>query len=429
MGSGFDTGRPDNQGMDLTREIHASAAAPPWRWDVFCRVVDNYGDLGVCRRLALHLAAQGQCVRLWVDDATLMARMAPDWPQADATFWDRAAPGVAWVHWTPSTDPSEDPGDVVVEAFGCDPPPAFVARMAETGRWGQAAPVWINLEYLSAESYVARSHGLPSPQLSGPGQGLCKWFFYPGFTPGTGGLLREQDLMVRRRAFDRQAWLNRWGVTASSQERVLSLFAYESAPLEALLQSLADTRNTERVRLLLTEGPLQARAQHWLQERPAAAKTLTLTPLPWLESEDFDHLLWACDLNFVRGEDSLVRALWAGVPLVWQLYPQHDGAHAAKLRAFWNWLQACGVAGAGVEPPPNGRAAPAAAPFSPAVDDTWPWWQAWNGLGPWPQASAWPWDSLPAWASSSQTARAALLAQPSLAAQLLHFVARQRLGG
>jgi uncharacterized repeat protein (TIGR03837 family) len=56
--------------------------------------------------------------------------------------------------------------------------------------------------------------------------------------------------------------------------------------------------------------------------------------LPRLAQTDFDRLLWSCELNFVRGEDSLVRAIWAGAPFVWQLYVQDDGAHRAKLDAF-----------------------------------------------------------------------------------------------
>ena len=51
-------------------------------------------------------------------------------------------------------------------------------------------------------------------------------------------------------------------------------------------------------------------------------------------------MLWACDLNLVRGEDSLVRALWAGLPFVWHIYPQDDNAHHDKLEAFLDWLQA-----------------------------------------------------------------------------------------
>ena len=118
------------------------------QWDIFCRVVDNYGDAGVCWRLARALAARGQAVRLIIDDATPLRWMAP-----------QGTPGVQVLPWP---GPAQ-PGDVVIEAFGCDPPQAFVANMASLAR----PPVWINLEYLSAEPYVERSHGLPSPQPYG----------------------------------------------------------------------------------------------------------------------------------------------------------------------------------------------------------------------------------------------------------------------
>jgi uncharacterized repeat protein (TIGR03837 family) len=56
--------------------------------------------------------------------------------------------------------------------------------------------------------------------------------------------------------------------------------------------------------------------------------------MPPLAQADFDRLLWSCDLNFVRGEDSLVRAFWAGAPWVWQAYRQQDGAPRAKIEAL-----------------------------------------------------------------------------------------------
>jgi len=141
-------------------------------WDLFCRVIDNHGDIGVCWRLAADLAARGEALRLWVDDASALPWMAPD-----------GAANVEVIAWNAATAMRE-PGEVVIEAFGCDPPPAFVARMAAR----TPAPAWINLEYLSAEAYVERSHGLTSPQFSGPGAGLNKRFFYPGFSAATGGL-------------------------------------------------------------------------------------------------------------------------------------------------------------------------------------------------------------------------------------------------
>ena len=163
------------------------------RWDLYCRVIDNHGDAGVCWRFATDLAARGEQVRLWIDDPSPLAWMAPG-----------GAAGVEVVPWRNDDPlPAPEPGDVVVEAFGCDPPAAMVRAMAARAE----PPVWINLEYLSAEDWVERAHGLPSPQLSGPGLGLVKHFYFPGFTPRTGGLLREPGLLQARERFDGDAWL------------------------------------------------------------------------------------------------------------------------------------------------------------------------------------------------------------------------------
>ena len=328
------------------------------QWDLFCRVVDNFGDIGVCWRLARQLAARGHRVRLIVDDASALSWMAP----GGAT----AVEVLAWPG--PPT-----PGDVVIEAFGCDPPAAFVQAMAARSN----APLWINLEYLSAESYVERSHGLASPQHNG----LNKWFFYPGFTPQTGGLLREPGLAQARAAFDAAAWLATLGLQAAPDERVVSLFCYDNAALPRLLTELAQ----QPTLLLLTPGA----AQRQVREAPSGVR---LVRLPWLSQSDFDHLLWACELNFVRGEDSLVRALWAGAPFVWQAYPQHDGAQHAKVEAVlgqWHPLE------------------PVAA-----------LWRAWNAS---PGAT---WPGLPppdAWARATREWQGQLVGQSDLATKLLAF--------
>ena len=198
------------------------------RFDVFCQVIDNFGDVGVCWRLAADLAARGHAVRLWVDDASALAWMAP-----------HGAPGVEVRPW-PQAAPADGPGDVVIEAFGCEIAPGFIAACAGTesagGRNGLKTPVWINLEYLSAEGYVERCHRLPSPVMGGPGAGLTRWFFYPGFTARTGGLLREPGLAARQAAFDRDAWRAARGI--GRQEMATSLFCYEPPALPALLRQL-----------------------------------------------------------------------------------------------------------------------------------------------------------------------------------------------
>jgi len=306
-------------------------------WDLFCTVIDNHGDLGVCWRLARQLAQaghSGQSVRLWVDDASALAWMAPDALRA-------SLPGIQVLPWADASDPERlanlPAADVWIEAFGCTLPEAFVAHAATTR---QQQPVWINLEYLSAESWVPRMHGLPSPVMSGPVKGWTKQFFYPGFTPDTGGLLRETGLMERQQAFVTSGSLAIWRAQHAPDwapgALLISLFCYEPTALHQLLTQLTGTPH----HLLVTPGrPLEA-IQQAHSQLPSESPCPQWSPLPYTDQDGFDEMLWACDLNFVRGEDSLVRALWAGQPFVWHIYPQEDNAHHAKLEAFLNWLQA-----------------------------------------------------------------------------------------
>lgn len=374
---------------------------PALQWDVFCRVIDNFGDIGVCWRLVAQLAGLGHRVRLWVDDASALTWMAP-----------AGCPGVELRAWaSPPPGPHEPAPDVMVEAFGCEIAPEFIAYSVDQSRADGKKPVWINLEYLSAESYVERTHRLPSPLLSGPAAGWTRWFFYPGFTPATGGLLREDDLMARRQAFDRTAWrrahADAFGLDNEGPgQRWVSLFCYEPAALPELLQH----SQAQPTQLLVTPGRPTAAVQaalgsteiHGQNALPGASGKrgqLCISYLPTRSQTAFDDMLWACDLNLVRGEDSLVRALWAGQALVWQIYPQHDNAHHDKLWAFLDWLQA-----------------PASLRQFHAT---------WNGLNTAPLQ--WPGDdTLAEWTACIAAARARLLTQDNLVAQLLGFVAEKR---
>ncbi len=286
-------------------------------WDVFCRVVDNFGDVGFGWRLAADLGARGERVRFWLDDQSALSWMAP-----------HGASGVSVGSWSDAAGVA-DPAAVVVETFGCGLPPRFAAAMAARTQ----PPLWINVEYLSAEAVVERNHGLPSPQTGGPAAGLTRWFFYPGFTERTGGLLRDPGLRHRQERFKRDDWLVSIGLgrvlNARPQVRLVSLFCYEQCALAGLLDSLA----VEPTWLLAAAGTSTRELTQALGpglERGA----LQIVFLPPLSQLDYDHLLWACDMNFVRGEDSFVRAQWAGVPFVWQIYPQQDQAHTVKLDAF-----------------------------------------------------------------------------------------------
>ena len=349
-------------------------------WDIFCTVIDNHGDLGVCWRLTRQLLTQGQSVRLWVDDASALAWMAPD---AHALSHLQVLP------WAAASQSellkSFRPSDVWVEAFGCTLPEAFVVHGVATH---PQQPAWINLEYLSAEDWVPRMHGLPSPVMSGPAKGWTKRFFYPGFTADTGGLLRETDLQERQKRFDRAAWRQQHAPNWASNGLLISLFCYEPDALPQMLTQLMGTPH----HLLVTPGRPLAAVQEALAHMPVHP---SWSALPYTDQESFDEMLWACDLNFVRGEDSLVRALWAGQAFIWHIYPQDDNAHHAKLEAFLGWMQA----------PESLRQAH----------------RLWNGMqtGEWPALNS---NALADWTSCVQTARQRLLHQTDLLSQLRSLV-------
>lgn len=303
-------------------------------WDIFCTVVDNYGDIGVCWRLARQLAAErGLSVRLWVDDLAPLARLCP------GVLADREAQhrhGVEIRRWR-EPFPQVEPADVVVEAFACDPPAGYIAAMAAR----RPKPAWINLEYLSAENWVLGCHGLPSPHPSLP---LVKYFFFPGFTAGTGGLLAERGLAQARARFQasRQEQARFWTEMGLAEpaagELQVSLFCYPHEGIAGLLR--AWETGSGPVRCLVPEGTAsEALSAFFGGERIAAGAALRrgkvqVCVFPFLDQDRYDRLLWACDFNLVRGEDSFVRAQWAARPLLWQIYPQQEGAHWPKLQAF-----------------------------------------------------------------------------------------------
>ena len=303
------------------------------RWDIFCRIVDNYGDIGVCWRLARQLAHEHDyCVRLWVDDLAVAQRLIPG---IDLSRPSQQINDIEISHWV-ETFPQTVVADVVIEAFACELPPAYLAAMADS------KPIWLNLEYLTAEAWAIDFHLKPSPHPRLP---LTKFFFFPGFDAQAGGLLRERGLIDAREAFQRSpqaqaAFCRQLGIDAFGAGRYgtrVSLFCYAHADIGDLLQDMA--ASAQPLQCLISDPNVAKAAEAWLGRpivigQPETRDQLTLQRLPFLSQDDYDRLLWLCDLNFVRGEDSWLRAIWAAKPLIWQPYRQEAQAHLAKLEAF-----------------------------------------------------------------------------------------------
>ena len=370
---------------------------------LFCRVIDNYGDIGVCWRLARQLVHEhGWQLTLWVDDLASFARIAPALDVALARQW---LDGIEIRHWADTLPPDAAVGEVVIEAFACELPDGYQHAMAAQTR----PPLWLNLEYLSAEDWVEGCHGLPSPHPRLP---LQKYFFFPGFTPRTGGLLCEQALLAERDAWQadiaaQHAYWQARGVPPCPPGGVrYSLFAYDSPAAAQWVQQLA--AGSQPVQLLLPMGKVVPDVLQALGLPADAAAgqhyqcgQLALYLLPMSDQRGYDRLLWSCDFNLVRGEDSFLRAQWAGRPFAWHIYRQDDDAHLDKLAAFLQHY--CHAI-----PPALGEAVQT-------------FMQQWNrnrlALEAWPALQA----QWPAWQQHAKAWPGQILAGGSLAQRLVQF--------
>jgi uncharacterized repeat protein (TIGR03837 family) len=375
------------------------------RIDVFCRVVDNFGDAGVTWRLARQLAAEhGADVVLRIDVPQALARIADEEFAAGCT-------GSVEVRPLRDDEAAAPLPNLVIEGFGCGLPLPYLDAMAASRR----PPVWVNLEYLSAEPWIESVHGLPSPH---PRLALTRHFFFPGFTRATGGLPRERDLLAARAhariagamASPRVAALRATVEQArgdGARVTTVSLFCYANRALPGLLDAWVE--GDAPVLCIVPEGVAAPSFDAWLAGAvPHAGQTfthgaLTLATIPFVPQSEYDRLLWSCDFDFVRGEDSFVRAQWGAQPFIWHIYPQADDAHRVKLEAFLDRYLA--DAGAGLSAP------------------TRAFWRAWNDGDAAGTAAAWPAFAAAAPALAAHNARwvERLATLPDLASSLVEF--------
>ncbi|MBL8520701.1 MAG: elongation factor P maturation arginine rhamnosyltransferase EarP [Betaproteobacteria bacterium] len=355
-------------------------AARPSSVDLFCRVVDNLGDIGVCWRLARQLVAEaGIPVRLVVDRLDVAQTLVP---AIDPQLDQQDVEGIRLVRWRDGELLCE--ADLVIEAFACELPPGYLLSMAQR----KPVPAWVNLEYLSAEAWVPSHHGLPSPHPRLP---LSKHFFFPGFVAGTGGLLRENSIKPSPTP-----------VTVPKVPRIFA-FTYDAGPIDMLTAAIASDGRPASICVPAMEP--RGDLERW---RASQAKTgLNAAPMlefvPFVPQSSFDELLASHDLLLVRGEDSLVRALWSGKPFAWQLYRQEGDAHLPKLEAFLAWYAR--------DMPEQLRKA----------------WQdfsrAWNGVPGFEIAAEWPRlrNQLDGWGAYASGQAANLMRQADLMSNLLSF--------
>lgn len=286
--------------------------------DIFCDVIDNYGDAGVCWRLARDIyQTRGWNVRLFINDLPTLGAITEGLKTQSN---EQKLDGIAVLKWEMAE--REQPGDVVIETFGCRLPAVFEQKIAQKN----TTPVWINLEYLSAEDWVEGCHTLPSPH---PQYGTKKYYFFPGVTSKTGGLIIEENLKKDREVFlkRKKSFLKSLGADTSINFNQF-VFCYPQAPLELFVKALA--KDGRDIQLLLAAGRSASMISALTKDIPF----IKAIHLSMCRQEHFDRFLWVSDSAIIRGEDSFARAQIEGCPFIWNIYPQTEETHLTKLKAF-----------------------------------------------------------------------------------------------
>ncbi|MDF7676895.1 elongation factor P maturation arginine rhamnosyltransferase EarP [Neisseriaceae bacterium ESL0693] len=304
---------------------------------LFVRVIDNFGDAGVGWRLATGLAHElNLTVYLWVDEPAVLAQLMPADHQQSAAL-------IHVLPWRSDEEVARQLQDLadphwVIETFGCDLPAPVLARMT------RCRPLWLNWEYLSVEDWAVEMHGMPSLQPNA----LAKYFWFMGIDEKSGGLLREPDYQARQLAFQsdplqQAAFCRQYGLPLSHQGALWLIFAYDAdiwpawlamwqhggQPVTLWLAGSQVIHSLQRLGVIPVTALQEAGDQY-------QCGVVTLVQIPFVPQPAFDQLLWLADGAVVRGEDSLTRALWAGLPFFWHIYPQAEEAHWPKLHAFWH---------------------------------------------------------------------------------------------
>lgn len=290
--------------------------------DIFCKVIDNYGDAGVCLHLARTLSQQEVKVTLWCDQLKVLEQIQ--------NHKDTSTPNLQLKEWPLLT--KYDCPDAVINAFNCRLDPAVIKAIQTKERSGQPAVV-INLDYLSAEDWVEGCHGLTSPA-----DGISCYYFFPGFTNKTGGLNVDPDFVKQCKANLHKIALENSPHSAHTKtDQNITLFSYKNPALMPLLNSFTNS-SIPRV-LTVFQGLALDNLNQLLSLNLHAGETIQLGELTihasaMVEQQEYDDYLLNNQCNLVRGEDSIIRAMHTGRPFLWQIYKQEENAHIVKLESF-----------------------------------------------------------------------------------------------
>lgn len=301
--------------------------------DIFCEIIDNYGDIGVVYRTAKELQKifPKSKIRAFLnklDEFKKINSQVLDLPSQNID-------GIEYITFDYLRDNANEllTAQVIIEAFGCQIPEEYMEIAYDNSE------LLINLEYLSAEDWIEDFHLQSSPLGRGK---LKKVFFMPGFTEKSGGVIADSNYLERiqrvleNKEFYKKKYLS--DIEDRENKIVGTLFSYEKnfTPL------LEDLKKLDKDVVILAMGEkIQDSLRKILKNfsiedfrNSLKYGKIEIRFLNFLNQEEYEELINIVDFNFVRGEDSFIRAVLTGKPYMWHIYCQEEYAHMDKIEGF-----------------------------------------------------------------------------------------------
>ena len=277
--------------------------------DIFCQVIDNYGDVGVAYRLAREFKRvyPNKKLRFVIN-------------QIEELNLIRKSENIEVILYK-DISKIENSADLIIESFGCEIPKKYMDKALKNSK------LIINLEYFSAEKWVDDFH----LQESFLGGNLKKYFFIPGLSEKSGGILLDNEFLERKKKVEanKEYYLEKFGIK-EKYDLMGSIFSYEKN-FDSLIEELK--KLGKKIILLILSEKTQKNFIKYFDNGNNYDK-IKFVKLPFFTYDKYEELLALCDFNLVRGEDSFVRALLLGKPFLWHIYPQDENTHIKKLESF-----------------------------------------------------------------------------------------------
>ena len=288
---------------------------------VLCKVVDNFGDIGVVWRLCCQLSNQikkenlTSKINLIVDDLASFNKICNS---VDFSKSFQVVDEINIYNWNDEKlcydEFSKNDGEnlsVILEVFQCGRP-AWMEKILFEDKLNRTVQI-IMIDYLTAEKYAEDFHCLQSLTRSSKVQ---KVNFMPGFTNKTGGLIIDSE----------------WEHFCDYQNnKTLLCFTYDRN-WDALANACKKSNYIEKV--LIAPGKGFDSLKKSFYSNFIKDSNLKIEELSFMNQNEWDKMLKNCGVLFIRGEESMSRACLSGIPFVWHAYPQSDEYQLIKVRAL-----------------------------------------------------------------------------------------------